>query len=216
MIERNEVYLVSPVRHVTPSQTAVIQSYKDSLANEIVFNPIEDAPQDDSTGHGIVMAELNFLHQAAQSGNGRVDVLWNAGGTPSEGSRVDVGMAIALALPLNLVTIFNEDEPSGPQVTLNLLKEICNPPSEGKPSAVTRLNGELERIQSSQEVIIDWSMNMDGEEEEWQRLRLGLALGCLAQNPNLKIKMGTLEGFDPPDKKSYPKVIAEIERLQSS
>jgi len=51
------------------------------------------------------------------------------------------------------------------------------------------------------------------EDQEWQRIYLGLALGCWAQNPNIRIKLGKLMGIDPPDKKSYPKAIKEIERV---
>jgi hypothetical protein len=42
-------------------------------------------------------------------------------------------------------------------------------------------------------------------EQEWQRIYLGLALGCISKNPNINIKMGRLAGEDPINKKSYVK-----------
>ena len=207
------VYLVSPVRNVTEEQAEIIADHAErlKLAGVRLFNPVEDAPQQDKTGFNIVMAELNFMLLAAIE-NGRVDILWNAGGKPSEGSRVDLGMAFALDLEFKLVAVFNEEKPTGPQIGLEILKEL-----EGeKPlNVVWEIYSELSKIKHSREVVIDWDTEMTGVEQEWQRIRLGLALGCMAINPNLKIKMGNLIGTDPADKKSYPKVIKEIEARQA-
>lgn len=212
MTQESLVYLISPVRQVTPEQAEIISVHAENLKREGVrlFNPIEDAPQQDKTGFNIVMAELNFLHKTAVE-EGRVDILWNAGGVPSEGSRVDLGMAFALDLEFNLVAVFNEAEPSGPQIGLKILREL----EGGEPLDVLwKIYGELSNIKNSREVVIDWGVEMTGPEQEWQRIRLGLALGCMAMNQNLKIKMGNLIGIDPADKKSYVKVIREIERRQ--
>lgn len=199
------VYLLSPVRKVTKDQAKVIADYAESLKvpGIRVFNPVDDAPQQDATGYNIVMAELNFLHEASKNG-GRVDVLWNMGGEPSEGSRVDVGIALALGLELNLVKVFNSDEPTGPQMCIDLLE------GQGKGN-VTKV---IEDINEADEVIIDWDMEMETEEQEWQRTFLGIALGEMMKNPNLRIKLGNVVGIDPPEKKSYVKVIKEIEANQ--
>jgi len=207
------VYLVSPVRNVTDEQARVITDHAEKLklAGVKLFNPVEDAPQQDETGYNIVMAELNFMLQAAIE-NGRVDILWNAGGKPSEGSRVDLGMAFALDLEFKLVAVFNEKEPTGPQIGLEILRELDG---EKPLNVIWKIYSELSKIKHSREVVIDWDTKMMGVEQEWQRIRLGLALGCMAINPNLTIKMGNLTGIDPADIKSYPKVIREIETRQS-
>lgn len=201
------VYLLSPVRYATPDQKLVIQEYAEKLklAGSVSFNPAKDVKQLDPTGYNIVMTELNFLHEAAKNG-GRVDILWNAGGIPSEGSRVDYGIAVSLGLEINLVRIFDEKCPTGPQKCLSLIngwgKEI--------------VEDTIENIRNSDQVIVDWDIEMTGEEQEWQRIFLGLALGEMVQNPNLKIKLGNVVGIDPPEKKSYVKVMEEIEARQSA
>ncbi len=212
MTTEKMVYLISPVRQVTDEQAQVIAAHAEGLKNSGVrlFNPITDAPQQDETGFNIVMAELDFMHKTSIE-NGRVDILWNAGGAPSEGSRVDFGIAFALGLEFNLVTVFNEEEPSGPQLGLKVLREL----EGGEPLDILwKVYAEKSIIKDSLEVVIDWDVEMTIDEQEWQRIRLGLALGCLAVNPDLKIKLGRLTGIDPEDKKSYVKVIREIEKVQ--
>ena len=201
------VYLLSPVRNVTEEQALTIAEHAKSLdVPEIrLFNPVKDAPQQDATGYNIVMAELNFLHEAAKSG-GRVDILWNAGGTPSEGSRVDIGIALALGLDLNLIHIFNNENPTGPQICFKMITGMY-------AENVERMK---EVIQNSDQVLIDWDMEMKTEEQEWQRIFLGIALGEMAKNPQLKIKLGEVIGIDPPEKKSYVKVVKEIEARQTA
>jgi len=201
------VYIISPVRQVTEEQAAKIAEHAGLLREQDVriFNPVEDAPQDDATGYNIVMAELGFMYKAAQQG-GRVDILWNVGGKSSEGLRVDVGIAIALGLKLNLVAVFNDDAPVGPQETYRIIQNVDTTKS------VNKLRGMLRQVEQAGEVVIDWDIEMSGERQEWQRIRLGLALGCMAKKPDFKIKLGKLRGIDLPDKKSYPKVIKEIER----
>ena len=201
------VYLLSPVRNVTEEQALTIAEHAKSLdVPEIrLFNPVKDAPQQDATGYNIVMAELNFLHEAAKSG-GRVDILWNAGGTPSEGSRVDIGIALALGLDLNLIHIFNNENPTGPQICFKMITGMY-------VEDVEKTKGV---IQNSDQVLIDWDMEMKTEEQEWQRIFLGIALGEMAKNPQLKIKLGEVIGIDPPEKKSYVKVVKEIEARQTA
>jgi hypothetical protein len=203
---QERVYILAPVRQVTEEQAVKIAGHKEYLQTKGVriFNPIEDAPQDDATGYNIVMAELNFLHKAAKEG-GRVDILWNLGGKPSEGSRVDVGMAVALGLELNLVGVFNEKNPTGPQLAYKIIRNDIR--------EISKLSDMFWEIQQSGKADIDWNTEMIGEKEEWQRIRLGLALGFMAQNPNLKINLRKLTGIDPPGIKSYPKVMRELEKI---
>ena len=199
------VYVLSPVRHITEDQRAKIVKHKEFLQKGgfEVFDPLKDAPQDDTTGYNIVMTELNFLHRIALEG-GRADIFWNLGGKPSEGSRVDIGMAKALGLELNLVNVFNEDEPTGPQAAYRIIKN--------SEQDIFRLKNMIRKIKRCEEAVIDWNTDMVGEEEEWQRIRLGLALGLWAKNPKIRIRMGELTGIDTPEK-SYPKVIKEIEKI---
>ena len=210
MEKETSVYLISPVRQVTDEQAKVIADHAEKLklAGVKLFNPVDDAPQQDETGFNIVMAELNFLLQAAME-NGRVDILWNAGGKPSEGSRVDLGIAFALDLEFKLVAVFNEKKPTGPQIGLKIIRELDG---EKPINVIWEMYSELSQIKHSREAVIDWDTEMTGAEQEWQRIRLGLALGCMAFNPKLKISLGRLTGEDPAEKKSYPKVIREIEK----
>lgn len=215
MANEKMVYMISPVRNVTDEQARMVAEHarKLKLEGAKVFNPIEDAFQDDPTGFNIVMSELNFMYEASRTG-GRVDILWNAGGTPSEGSRVDLGIAIALRLEFNLVTIFNEENPTGSQLGSEIVKEIQQRDLRNSPFLM-KIMRTMDEIESYPEVEIDWDMEMTRMGQEWQRIYLGLVLGCMAKNPNLKIKMGYLNGDDPADRKSYVKVIREIERIQN-
>ena len=202
------IYILSPVRYATTDQKLVIQEYAEKLklAGAKLFNPADDAPQEDATGYNIVMAELNFLHEAAKNG-GRVDILWNAGGKPSEGSRVDIGIAVALGLELNLVEIFNAEAPTGPQVCFKYL--------DGVVEEWWMMDNLVKKILRGKSVEIDWDTEMTGEKQEWQRILLGMALGKMAIDSDFKIKLRTVVGIDPPEMKSYVKVMKEIEARQS-
>lgn len=210
------VYILSPVRKVTDDQSVIIKRHVESVKSrgEIVFNPVDDAPQEDKTGYNIVMRELNFLNKMS-SENNRVDILWNLGGKPSEGSRVDVGMAYALELRMNLVTVFNKEEPTGPKLAFKTIKEITGEFKLETPHQ-DRMNNILVEFSRKNGTTIDWDIEMTSEDQEWQRINLGLALGHLAKNPEFKIRMGELRGEDPVNEKSYPKVIKEIERRQNN
>jgi len=208
------IYLISPVRAVTPEQSQLIDSHEKKLEESherIIFNPIRDAPQEDRTGYNIVMSELNFMHLASKNG-GRADVLWNRGGIPSEGSRVDLGIAYALGLEINLVEVFNEDKPTGPQMAFMLIDKKNH--SIKNNILKDSIDAALYKMETAKEAIINWE-TWDGlnatEDQEWQRIYLGLALGCLVKDPGFKIRMGQMVGYDPPEIKSYPKVIKEIE-----
>lgn len=209
------VYILSPVREVTKYEEKIIRNHVESVKNkgDIVFNPVEDAPQEDKTGYNIVMKELNFLNMMSGENN-RVDILWKRGGKKaSEGSRVDTGMVYSLGLRINLVTIFNKDKPTGPQLAFKMIKEITDKNGLETPYQ-DRMDERLRKFIRDGEEVINWDMKMISEDQEWQRINLGLALGYMAKNPDFKIRMGKLTGEDPVDKKSYPKVIDEIERRQ--
>lgn len=215
MPRKELVYLISPVRQVTAEQSAIITNHTSALEREgtRTFNPVRDAPQDDRTGLGIVMAELNFMLEASRT-CGCVDILWNAGGIPSEGSRVDLGIAIALGLQFDLITIFNEDDASGPQLGLQIIKDYISEDDEPKP-LLAIIQASLAELKSRGEVTIDWNVIMETETDEWQRLYLGLALGCLVLYPEFKINLGTVTGEDDPNKKSYLKVITKLSQLST-
>lgn len=215
MTREKLVYLLSPVRQVTTEQAKKIADHAEKLENGgmRLFNPVKDAPQEDKTGFNIVMAELDFMEKVAFEG-GRIDILWNAGGIPSEGSRVDLGIAMALGLELNLVEVFNEDLPTGPQMGLQIIKEIMAKDINNSPY-LREVFWEMDNIDRSRNVVIDWDIEMITMDQEWQRIYLGLVLGRMALYPDIKIRMGKLRGDDPEDKKSYPKVIREIEKRQT-
>lgn len=236
--KKRPIYVISSVRGISETERAVVQNHVEDLnqsgENE-VFDPYRDAPQDDETGLNIILAELEFLTRIAQSGQegqptpegqsipesqpnleGRVDILWNP---TSEGSRVDFGMAVALNLRLQLVKIFNQTETEIPQVTLELVQEICQlqenglwPPAENQEISqnLAKLLSKLEEIKNSDEVTVDWDLEMNTSEAEWQRITLGLALGTFANNPDLTILLGKISGQINPSQKSYPRAIQEL------
>lgn len=218
MPEKQLVYVISPVRQVSEEQAESIHDYVSGLEKvDDVFNPVRDAPQSDQTGYRIVTAELAFLNKAAQK-SGRVDVFWTKGANASEGSRVDLGIALSLRaapdhkLDIKLVKVFNENNLEGPQVAWNLLLETCAPKSMGDLSLTTKFKSELQRMVNQGSATINWDIAMANDVQEWQRLTLGGALGCAAVYPNFRISLGHLRGEDVPNKKSYPKVIREFEQ----
>lgn len=209
--EKDYVYILSPVRRVTEDQTKAIEDHvlKVRKSGDVVFNPREDAPQADATGYNIVMSELSFLHEASKH-NGRIDIFWNLGGNPSEGSRVDIGMGYALGLRFNLIDVFNNDQPTDPQLTYKIFFDKNYDRNKAKIGQET-LEKEMVDMIKARGATIDWDTDMVYEPQEWQRLRLGMSLGLLAKIPGFRIKMGLLNGEDTKEK-SYPKVISEIEK----
>lgn len=209
-------YILAPVRKVTDQQRELILKHANSKREEgeMVFDPMLDAPQEDKTGYNIVMRELKFLNIMSTKNN-RVDIGWDYA-TPSEGSMVDAGIAIALGLRLNLVKelLFNINQQSWHQFTIEAIKEIVEENNQNS-ARKNMIYKRLDELKKSKELVIDWDVEMKSEAQEWQRINLGLALGVLAKNPDFKIRMGNLIGEDDPNKKTYPKVIKEIERRQS-
>ena len=211
--EKDYVYILSPVRKVTNEQSTAIEDHVSRLKKTgvVIFNPKLDAPQADATGYNIVMTELNFLHEASKH-NGRIDIFWNLGGSPSEGSRVDMGMGYALGLRYNLVDVFNKDQPTGPQLIYKtfLDKNINHDKAKLGQDMFQR---DMVAMIKARRAVIDWDTEMIDETQEWQRFYLGMALGLQAKIPDFRIKMGILKGDDVKEK-SYPKVIGEIEKRQ--
>lgn len=212
--EKDYVYILSPVKKVTNEQSTAINDHVSKLkkTDVVIFNPKLDVPQVDTTGYNIVMTELNFLHQASKH-NGRVDIFWNLGGEPSEGSRVDMGMAFVLGLRLNLVDVFNKDKPTGPQL---IYKSLLDKKYDQQKAKIGQkaFEDEMVKMIKCREIKIDWDVEMKNEGQEWQRFYLGMALGLQAKIPDFRIKMGVLNGNDIKEK-SYPKVIREIESRQT-
>lgn len=164
--ERDCVYILSPVRKVTDEQSAAIESHvlKVKADNNVVFNPKIDAPQADSTGYNIVMTELNFLHQASKN-NGRIDIFWNLGGSPSEGSRVDMGMGYTLGLRYNLIDVFNKELPTGQQLIYKTFfdKNIDQNKAKFDQDMFER---DMVEIIKAREAIIDWDTEMTSKVQE--------------------------------------------------
>lgn len=189
--ERNYVYILSPVRKVTPEQSAIIDAHalKIEEAGDIVFNPKKDA-----TGYEIVMAELKSLHEASKH-NGRIDIFWNLEGNSSEGSRVDMGMGFALGLRYNLIAVFNRDQPAGPQF---IYKTFLDKNIDQNIAKSDQDMFEIDMIGmiKARGVTIDWDIEMTNEDQEKQRFYLGMALGLKAKIPEFRIKMGELVGED--------------------
>lgn len=209
MKPKENIYILSPVRNVTNFQRIVINKHLATLPKDYVtiFDPLIHAPQQDPTGIRIVQAEYTFLKKIQTEG-GKVHVLWNRSGTPSEGSRVDWGMIRALRLAVKLVYIFQENEITGPQQCYELLKYSTFPYvllSSFHPLC-KKVDQYLRSIQNQQQVPITWTMGMTGNEEEWQRIQLGLIIGSG--------KIPTLEKLNGTDvsAKSYVKVIKNWEK----
>lgn len=99
-------YLICPVRDVTPGVQAYIDHFVESKSAEgwDIHNPKYDAPQNDPTGIGIYQAHLQAILPAE-----RIFIIWDKN---SYGSHVDLGIAMALGKPIELVTELHPDGPS--------------------------------------------------------------------------------------------------------
>ncbi len=97
------VYLICPVRNISPGQQQEIEQYVYGLEinGYVVHYPPRDVEQNDPTGVDIVLA-----HRQAMKNCGRVDIFWDVN---SSGSHFDIGMAIILGKKLRLVKAFQDD-----------------------------------------------------------------------------------------------------------
>jgi len=98
-----KIYLLSPVRNVTPAQQGIIDAHVERLEQQghTVYLPIRDTCQDDEIGVSICKS-----HASAMLNCDRVDILWDKAST---GSHVDLGMAYVIKKPLLYVHGFSDD-----------------------------------------------------------------------------------------------------------
>lgn len=110
------IYLVCPVRAVTPEQTAEMDNYVSGLEKEghHVHYPPRDVDQTDPTGFEICTRHLDAIKKSD-----RVDIFWDVN---SKGSHFDLGMAFALDKRINLVQVYGEI-PAGKSY-IAVMKEI--------------------------------------------------------------------------------------------
>jgi len=200
-MDKELAYLLGPVRQVGPEQRAVIEGYKNKLVEKglRVFDPIVDAPQESKTGYEIVMAELQWLKKMRRSkdegGNPEVAVFWTNTPPYSEGSRVDAGMVLGLELKTNLV------EDWGGGWGEFYLKAIN----------VKRYLDECARSSGCGDMF--WHTDMGEKYYEDERIRLGVLFSYLSQVGGFRLDVFGTIGNDVKEK-SYPKVVAEIQRRQ--
>lgn len=114
-------------------------------------------------------------------------------------------------LNIRLAGIFDEDKAAGPQIGWNLLEETCNPQGLVERPLTSKLLDEIDDLARKGLATVNWDIEMKTDEQEWQRIRLGGILSCIAIDPSFRIRLGQLHGDDVPVK-SYPKVIKEFEK----
>ncbi|MFA5125214.1 MAG: hypothetical protein WC473_05350 [Patescibacteria group bacterium] len=101
--DKNLIYLICPVRNITPEQQEVIDDYVRKLEEKglRVHFPPRDVDQNDPTGINICLA-----HAEAMKACSYVHIFWDAGST---GSHFDLGMAFMARKPVYLVELFTHD-----------------------------------------------------------------------------------------------------------
>ena len=196
-------YVLGPVRQIDSVQRSLIKLYVDGLEHQgyLVFDPMRNAPQEDPTGFNIVMAEHAWLRSMAD-GKERGDeplvlTFWTNEPPYSEGSRVDAGMVLGFDLEPELAYEWGNGWDGFYGNAINR-REFVN--TYVKPSEHT---GD-----------ILWHTDMDGVCHEGERVNLGLYLALLSRLSGFKLGNLNLIGEDDPNKKSYPKVVQEIQRRQ--
>lgn len=195
MAQEKLAYIASPVRNIDADQRALVIAHRESLDNMgfRVFDPMRDAPQDDQTGFNIVLTELRWLHYMARlQANGQEAcfcVLWH---DSSQGSKVDIGMALKLGLVPTLVHEFT----AGWETYLETAQEVTH-----------RLS--YKQTNPGYKAYLHWNVDAEGRELNIQRASLGVTLASLSRTGGLQIKGVRLVGTDGPHK-SYPKVVKEI------
>jgi len=101
-----KIYIICPVRNVTPEQKKEIDDYVANLEKEghTVHYPPRDVNQNDETGWNILAQ-----HRAIMKTCNRVDVFWDK---TSMGSHFDLGMAFMMEqMPIKLVKKYQDDTP---------------------------------------------------------------------------------------------------------
>ena len=97
------VFLVCPVRNVTPEDVMTIAAYVESLeaAGATVHWPMRDTPQDDPVGLAICRTNTDAIREATE-----VHIWWSP---ESTGTLFDIGATMALGKP---VVLANRIEPT--------------------------------------------------------------------------------------------------------
>ena len=101
--ERCHIYIICPVRKVTPEQKKSMDSYVDNLEaiGFTVHYPPRDADQSDPSGMNICLTHAEAMKKCSC-----VHIFWDKSST---GSHFDLGMAFALDKPVYLVELFTPD-----------------------------------------------------------------------------------------------------------
>jgi len=99
------VYIVCPVRGVSPEQHELIKQAVEKLemAGDAVFWPERDALQSSNTGYEIVIEELEAIKECDE-----VHLYWDV---TSKGSHFDLGAALALKKKVVIKHLFHPDGP---------------------------------------------------------------------------------------------------------
>ncbi|MFA5828859.1 MAG: hypothetical protein WC841_05905 [Candidatus Shapirobacteria bacterium] len=190
-------YLLSRVGELPPAQNQIIERhirFCPKQGTQVFGRSIHD-PRQDEAGLNIIEAELITFTAASQSG--ALNTFWDLRGQPSEGLRVDTDVASGLGLALNLIEVSNQVRPpSTPQIAHEIIQEILSDPAQ-KPT-MNRVHILMDAIRIARSVVINWDDDMTGETQDWQRIRLGLALACSANYPNFQIRLCHVgrEGFE--------------------
>ncbi len=110
------IYLICPVRNISPSQQTEIADYvRNNEIDGVKFHyPPRDVDQSDSTGYNICVS-----HREAMEMCDEVHIFWDSN---SKGSHFDLGMAFALHKKIKLVKCFDEDGTTKSYV--KVMKEI--------------------------------------------------------------------------------------------
>ncbi len=112
-----KIYLVCPVRNVTPENKEQLDRLVEKLESNgaNVHYPHRDVEQNDRTGgYSITNSHFEAMEQ--------VDEVWIVCDPQSYGSHVDLGMAIGLRKNLHLAGVVGKDTPG--KSYLKVIKEI--------------------------------------------------------------------------------------------
>lgn len=98
-----KIYILSPVRNVTPEQQNIIDNHVSRLEldSHDVYVPRYDVDQEDPTGFDICSSHFCNMLKAD-----RVDIFWDIS---SSGSHFDLGMAFACGKIVKLISAFSDD-----------------------------------------------------------------------------------------------------------
>jgi|GEM_PF-2391508 len=103
LCRNKSVYIICPVRNLSPEQQQEIERYVARLEDDgyLVHYPPRDVDQGDPVGISIIRA-----HRRAMEKCGRVDIFWDVN---SKGSHFGLGMAIASGKPIRLIKAYQPD-----------------------------------------------------------------------------------------------------------